>query len=89
MESLVIGKKRGCFDSKDGSGKVEYARLYVTSDFESVDYSDAPEVEGICCDEVKVPSMCWDTVQVGDIVRIIYNKRGRVEDVDLLEKGGK
>lgn len=81
----VVGTKVGSFVDKTTGELVSYSRLYVTYNFEPDERKDAPQVTGICAEELRVPVPVLQKVTLGDEIRPIYNKHGKVEDVDVLQ----
>lgn len=74
MDYCVIGIETVRYTNKDGK-EVNGVRLHLT--FEN------PKTDGLCCDSVYMKTDVAKGVNVGDVVRIFYNKYGRVEFVNV------
>lgn len=79
METIytIIGMMQGIFtDSKTGK-EVKYGRVYAT--YDPAD-SDGQIYDGQAAEIFKVNPDLVGTVDVGDKVRVYYNKFGKVQD---------
>lgn len=78
----VTGIVRGSYvDRKTGNSK-PFTRLYLLYDFDEAKYSSC-DVIGRGCESVFI-SHIIDDIQLGDIVRPIYNKYGSCVDIQIL-----
>lgn len=78
MENVVVGAKKTSFVTKDTKETIEGYNIYVTY--------DAAGVEGQAADRFFI-SMAksgeWKPTP-GDIIKIIYNRFGKVDAVEVL-----
>ena len=74
----LVGKKDVDFVSKDGTN-INGVTLYIT-------YSD-PKVEGVVAEKIFVSSTKCNvsTIPVGAEIRVLYNRFGKVENVENVE----
>ena len=77
----VIGKQSGVFTGKDGE-KVSHGKLFVTYDFPISNGKE--DHDGVCSEILRVKSQMVDSVEVGSEIRPVYNKYGRIDDIEVL-----
>lgn len=73
IQYSVIGKKAATFVDKKTGDIVSYGRLFV-------EYPDE-ETEGLACDVFPMNPEVFEGVEVGDLVEIACNKKGKAEKV--------
>lgn len=81
MTYTVVGTKAGKFTDKKTGEVIEYARLYVNSEFEKSTFEDAPVCIGQQCSEIKVVADQLTGIKVGAKYKIFFNQKGRVEEI--------
>jgi hypothetical protein len=70
----VVGKKSSVFKDKDTGKNVVFGRLYTT-------YEGEEDTEGLSCEVFKMNPELFENVNLGDLVEIACNQKGRVEKV--------
>lgn len=69
----VIGKKSAKFNDKDTGKEIVFGRLYVTYEEE--------ETQGLACEVFKMNPEIFEHVELGDLVEVACNQKGRPEKV--------
>ena len=74
----LVGKKDVNFVSKDGTN-INGVTLYIT-------YSD-PKVDGVVAEKIFVSSTKCDVsnIPVGAEIKVLYNRFGKVENIEFLD----
>ncbi len=83
---VVIGAMRGTFKDRDTGKQISYAKVYVTYPFDKIDGVLPDGCVGQKCEALSVPVECVGNVHVGDDILPIYNRYGRVQDIEIRSK---
>lgn len=83
---VVIGSMHGSFKDRKTGEDISYAKLYVTYPFDSPDGKVPDGCMGQKCEALSVPLDALNGLKVGDEIVPVYNKYGRVQAVELLQK---
>lgn len=83
----VIGKKQGSFLNEKTGEVIDYSRIYATAPFEVSTYEDGPKTEGFQALEIKAPPAMVKDLKVDADYRLIFNMKGRLEEIVPVGKG--
>lgn len=73
----VVGIRISSFTLKDTGENKTYARVYVS-------YNEDKDTVGLACDRWSVKPEVLANLNVGDTVIPLYNKYGRVADIQIV-----
>ena len=80
MSMELVGMMSNSFKNSDGE-IIHYAKLYVVRE---PDTREAEYTQGMVAEPVKVRPEMLKGLQLGDKVNVLYDKNGRVVQVELL-----
>lgn len=81
MAMKVIGKRFGSFKDKQTGNEVNFGKLYVTYEDSTVS-----GVQGTIAEAVSVRPELLEEIPVGSEVTLIYNRYGKIEDLNVKSK---
>lgn len=77
----VIGVENINYTSRKTNKKVMGTKLYLTYEFD-----ERADADGTACEVVFVKNEIGDCIEVGDVIKLIYNKYGSIDGVEKLQE---